>query len=110
MSWESPIDAFIDDVQYTFEDNIVKAIQNVNIKVDKEELLKALEYDRGQYEKGEWDMFELITSAYYGKQYYFLEPSGVVYSRESGKYIKRDEAYREFLRMTEGKNERTDEH
>lgn len=102
MSYESPIDAFIDDVQYTFEDNIVKAVQNVNIKVNKEELLKALEYDRGQYEKGVWDMFELITSVYYGKQYYFLEPSGVVYSRASGKYIKRGDAYSEFVRMIRG--------
>lgn len=99
MSYESPIEAFIDDVQYTFEENVVKAVQNVNIKVNKEELLKALEYDREQYEKGVWDMFELITSAYYGKQYYFLEPSGVVYSRESGKYINRGEAYTEFFRV-----------
>lgn len=62
----------------------------------------ALVNDRKQYEKGEWDMFELITSAYYGKKYYFLEPSGIVYSRASGKYIKRDEAYSEFLRMIGG--------
>ena len=25
------------------------------------------------YEQGEWDMFNLITSVEYGKQYYFLE-------------------------------------
>jgi hypothetical protein len=35
-----------------FEDNVFKAIQDYGIVVDKEELIKALQYDRGQYEKG----------------------------------------------------------
>ena len=35
-----------------FENSIFKAIQKVGINVDKEELLKALIYDRGQYDKG----------------------------------------------------------
>ena len=46
---------------------------------------------------GEWDMFELITSTWYGKQYYFKESSGIVYSRASDKYMSVDEAIREFL-------------
>ena len=34
-------------------DNAVfRAVQEVGIEVDKDELLKALQYDRGQYEKG----------------------------------------------------------
>ena len=50
------------------------------------------------YLDGEWDMFDLITSVYYGKQYYFLEDDGkIVYSRVSGKYMSRDAAYQEFL-------------
>lgn len=49
------------------------------------------------YEKGEWDMFDLITSAYCGKRYYFLEDDGRVYSRESYKYMTKEEAYQEFL-------------
>lgn len=50
------------------------------------------------YLDGEWDMFDLITSVYYGKQYYFLQDDGkIVYSRASGKYLSRDEAYQEFL-------------
>ena len=47
--------------------------------------------------QGEWDMFLLITSAYFGKQYYFRQDNGIVYSRESGKYLKEDEAIKEFL-------------
>lgn len=46
---------------------------------------------------GEWDMFELITSVWYGKQCYFVEENGVVYSRVSCKYMSVDEAIKEFL-------------
>lgn len=46
---------------------------------------------------GEWDMFELITSVYYGKQYYFKEEYGLVYSRASHKTMTFDEALNEFL-------------
>lgn len=34
------------------EEQTLQAIQKVGIKVDKDELVKALAYDRGQYEKG----------------------------------------------------------
>ena len=46
---------------------------------------------------GEWDMFELITSTWYGKQCYFVEENGIVYSRVSCKYMSVDEAIKEFL-------------
>lgn len=50
------------------------------------------------YERGIWDMFEHITSVWYGKQYYFLEENGLVYSRMSRKYLSREEAFDEFIR------------
>lgn len=50
-----------------------------------------------QYEQGEWDMFELITSAMNGKAVYFLDANGFVYSRNSGKTLTVYEAYNEFL-------------
>ena len=34
------------------DEQTLQAIQKVGIKVDKDELVKALAYDRGQYEKG----------------------------------------------------------
>ena len=46
---------------------------------------------------GEWDMFELITSVWYGKQCYFVEENGIVYSRVSCKHMSVDEAIKEFL-------------
>ena len=49
------------------------------------------------YERGKWDMFELITSAEYGKQCYFLQYDGSVYSRRSCQCMTADEAYKEFL-------------
>jgi len=59
---------------------------------DKEELKQA-------YEKGEWDMFSLITSVWYGKECYFRELSGVVYSRLTNTYLaSAEKAYNEFLR------------
>lgn len=50
------------------------------------------------YEQGEWDMFNLITSVEYGKQYYFLEKNGMVYSRKSHEYMTREQAYEEYLK------------
>lgn len=47
---------------------------------------------------GQFDMFKLISSAYFGKEYYFEEPNGTVYSRLSESYLKsKDEAVYEFI-------------
>ena len=56
--WESPIKITEDiakQMDMVIENGIMKAIQRVGIDVNKEELLKALEYDRNQYEKGYHD-------------------------------------------------------
>ena len=50
--YKSPIELIYKDVQNRMEKDIFYAIQKVDIKVDRDELLKALAYDRGQYEKG----------------------------------------------------------
>ena len=50
------------------------------------------------YRQGEWDMFELITSAWYGKQYYFKEDNGMAYSRKSNKTMTVHDAILEFIR------------
>lgn len=46
-----------------------------------------------------WEMFELITSVYFGKQYYFVEDNGLVYSRETHKHMTKDDAINEFLNI-----------
>ena len=48
------------------------------------------------FKDGQWDIFELITSAYFGKRYYFVENDGHIYSRYSHKYMSFDEAVIEF--------------
>ena len=52
MSYESPIQIIYSQMQLQMEGEICKAVQNVGIHVDKDELLRALAHDRGQYDKG----------------------------------------------------------
>ena len=50
--YESPIKLIQDEIRYEMENNVLKAVQNIGVNVDKEELIKALKCDRGQYDKG----------------------------------------------------------
>lgn len=52
MGYESPIDMIYGQMRIETENAICKAVQEVGINVDKEELIKALQYDREQYQKG----------------------------------------------------------
>ena len=47
-------------------------------------------------EMREWDLFDLITSAWFGKRCYFQQDDGTVYSRASGEYMSFDQAIDEF--------------
>lgn len=53
--YESPIDVFVKDVANKINQEqdkmIFEEIKRVGIHVDKNELLRALEYDRNQYDK-----------------------------------------------------------
>ena len=74
MSYKSPIDIIDNGIQMVreqlnnqVEETILKAVASVGINVDKYELIKALHYDRNQYQKGyedacskfKWIPFEL---------------------------------------------------
>ena len=56
--WESPInvmeiqDSFVSEIKEKTEEMVFTEIKRIGIDVNKEELIKALQYDRGQYEKG----------------------------------------------------------
>lgn len=53
--YESPISVFKSahtEFIIDIENNVYKAIEQIGIDVDKDELIKALAYDRQQYEKG----------------------------------------------------------
>lgn len=52
MNYKSPIELVMTQMRTAIEGETLKAVQNVGVIVDKEELLKALQYDREQYQKG----------------------------------------------------------
>ena len=52
MNYKSPIDLMVSQMNVSIENEIYKAVQNVGVNVDKDELMKALAYDRDQYRKG----------------------------------------------------------
>ncbi len=57
--WNSPIEMLVgtitNEMDSKLDDAIVTAVQKVGIRVDKEELVRALKYDRDQYCKGYFD-------------------------------------------------------
>lgn len=52
MAYESPIELFVQDLNWKIEGEIATAVRKVGVNVDKDELLKALAYERDQYQKG----------------------------------------------------------
>lgn len=54
--YESPIEVVVDNTTTEFakriDECICRIVQRYAVNVDEEELIKALKYDRGQYEKG----------------------------------------------------------
>ena len=63
--YESPIEVFttqmdgiLEQMQKQQEEHVYKAVLNVGVNVNKEELVKALLYDRDQYDKGYQDGIE----------------------------------------------------
>lgn len=47
-----PIQAYYATREKELKGAVIRAVESVDIHVDPEELLKALQYDRGQYQKG----------------------------------------------------------
>ena len=74
--YESPISEMLGEIQTRIieheENQIVQAVQNCGIRVDKEELTKALMYDRQQYEKGYADAKKIYERK---KGEWILKPS-----------------------------------
>lgn len=55
MDYQSPINVIMGQMSMAYENGIWQAIQKVGMNIDQSELLKALQYDRGQYQKGYTD-------------------------------------------------------
>ena len=77
MSWESPIDVYTitNEMATALDDEIVTVVQRFGFDVNKEELTKALLYDRDQYRKGyedgrppkgEWEVIDEAEPRRYG--------------------------------------------
>lgn len=56
--YESPVKVIYGEMQMQVKGDIYKAIQNVGVDVNKEELIKALQYDRNQYSRGYADAID----------------------------------------------------
>ncbi len=61
MSYQSPIEVIQTQLRSQIEGEIYKAVMNAGVNVDKEELIKALQYDREQYQKGYKDRDDQIV-------------------------------------------------
>lgn len=48
----SPINIIQGELNVQVENEIIKAVREIGVDVDKDELIKALKYDREQYQKG----------------------------------------------------------
>lgn len=50
--YQSPIEIISKQMRTELENDVYKAILDYGIDIDKDELIKALAYDRDQYDKG----------------------------------------------------------
>lgn len=75
--YESPITLITGELQLSLENGVYKAVRQTGVVVDKDELIKALKYDRGQYEKGyadakaeqkkgKWEVIDEVPPRRYG--------------------------------------------
>ena len=92
--YNSPIEMIISNMRMQQDGEIFRAVQEIGVKVDKEELLKALQYDRGQYDKGYKDGIEAGTRDF-AKLLIDKSKNGMVSIADIPDYAKE---------MTEGEN------
>ena len=85
--YESPIEIItqaVNGINLKQQDDVYSVVVKYGINVDKEELLKALKYDRGQYRKGYDDGYEggIKVFAEKLKEYYPSIANGIDYTAE----------------------------
>lgn len=52
IGYKSPIEVIVEKMRTEYDEATLRAVQNVGIYVEKDELIKALRYDRDQYDHG----------------------------------------------------------
>ena len=50
--YESPIKIVLGEMQSKMENDIVSSVQSYSVEIDKEELIKLINYDRHQFQMG----------------------------------------------------------
>lgn len=69
--YESPMQLIMDDIykqiQVEQENTVYQVIQSIGVNVDKDELIKALNYDREQYQKGFDDGYRSFAADFLNK-------------------------------------------
>ena len=89
--YEPPIGIIYQQAMMQMENDIYRVVLNHDINVDKEELIRALKYDRGQYKKGHADAMDSIVRCkdckhlQYGYQCY--NPLGMNLSNNEDAYV-----------------------
>lgn len=78
MKYRSPIEIIQGKLETKIENDIMTAVQRYGIRVDKEELIKALDYDRKQYMKG----YEDGRKAFEKELLEAIEANGELYEKE----------------------------
>ena len=73
--YESPIKVFQGNLEMQFEGEILKAVQRADITVDRDELIRALRYDREQYQKGFDDARKDAVPVVHGR--WEMRPTGM---------------------------------
>ena len=63
--YKPPIEMTCETLRIEQENNILKAVQNVGINVNKDELIKALQYDRKQYDEGYYNGYRAFANKFY---------------------------------------------
>jgi hypothetical protein len=92
--YESPIElitkTIMSEIVKNQEEQVMNAVQGVSVNVDREELLKALAYDRQQYQKGYRDGIKDVIDKLKEKSTYHLYAYGMSYTDEYLEAIKRE--------------------
>lgn len=79
--YKSPIEVLSQSLKLEIEKGVYKAVENYGINVDKDELIKALQYDRNQYNKGYADGYSEFAFDFYKafrEHYKAYIPDGLV--------------------------------
>ena len=81
-------------------DNVKKWRYLMGIAADR---MKKLMTERDEYklrasaDNREWELFSLLSAVWFGKDVYFRQEDGMIYSRLSGEYMPFDQAVDEFV-------------